>query len=76
MTLLKTTLAGPTVPSVRSLLETPTVTLAVGWLVSTTVKVAWPPASVVTRPEVGVTVMPAASSSVLVTETSGGLMPL
>ena len=34
------------------------VTSAVGWVFSTTVKVAVPPASVVTRPEVGVTVMP------------------
>ena len=33
------------------------VTSAVGWLVSTTVKVAVPPASVVIRPEVGVTVI-------------------
>ena len=33
------------------------VTSAVGWLVSTTVKVAVPPASVVIRPTVGVTVI-------------------
>ena len=42
------------------------VTSAVGCVFSTTVKVAVPPASVVTRPEVGVTVIPAASLSVLV----------
>src|SRR2546427_505362 len=37
------TLAGATVPSVRSELVSPTVTLAVGWLVKTTVNVAVPP---------------------------------
>ena len=40
------------------------------------VKVAVPPASVVVRPVVGVTVMPAVSLSVLVTETSAALSPL
>ena len=49
------------------------VTFAVGWLVSTTVNVAVPPASVVVRPVVGVTVMPAVSLSVLVTATSVGV---
>ena len=49
------------------------VTSAVGWVLSTTVKVAVPPASVVVRPDVGVTVMPAASLSVLVTATSAGV---
>ena len=70
------TLVGATVPSVASLLESPIVTLAVGWLVSTSVNVAWPPASVVTSPEVGVTVIPEASLSRLLTVTLGGLMPL
>ncbi len=74
--MVKVTLAGATVPSVRSLLESPTVTFAVGWLVSTMVNVAVPPASVVVRPEVGFTVIPATSSSVLVAETSAGSIPL
>ena len=44
-----------TVPSVVSLEEMGIVTFAVGAWSSTTEKVAVPPASVVTRPEVGVT---------------------
>ena len=48
-----------TVPSERSLDENPTETSAEGWESRTTVKPSVPPASVVTRPEVGVTVMPA-----------------
>jgi hypothetical protein len=40
-----------------------------------TVKVAAPPASVVTRPLVGVTTIPATSSSVLVAETSAASLP-
>ena len=45
-------------------------TLAVGCDVSTTVNVGVsPPISDVIRPEVGVTMIPAASSSVLVTDT-------
>ena len=63
-------------PSVVSLELRPMVTSAVGWVFSTTVKVAVPPASVVVRPEVGVTVMPAVSLSVLVTATSPALTPL
>ena len=39
-------------------------------------KVAVPPASVVVRPDVGLTVMPAASLSVLVTATSAGVDPV
>ena len=35
-----------------------------------------PPASVVVNPDVGLTVMPAVSSSVLVTDTSAAFMPL
>ena len=53
-------LAGATVPSVGSLELSAIVTSAVGCVVSTTVKVAVPPASVVVRPVVGVTVMPGA----------------
>jgi hypothetical protein len=52
------------------------VTSAVGWLARAIVNVAEPPASVVIRPEVGVTMMPAASLSVLVTATSAALKPL
>ena len=47
---------GATVPSVKSLDESPIVTFAVGWLVSTTVNVAVPPPSVV-APDSGVTVI-------------------
>ena len=54
---VKVTLAG-TVPSVGSLELSPIVTSAVGCDVSTTVKVAVPPASVVVSPEIGVTVTP------------------
>ena len=73
---VKVTLAGLTVPSTVLLELRPIVTSAVGCDVRTTVKVAVPPASVVVRPEVGVTVMPAVSLSVLVTETSLALRPL
>src|SRR5437879_6187166 len=68
--------AGATVPSVGSLDDKGIVTFAVGCVLSTTVKVAAPPASVVTRPATGATVMPAASSSVLVTATSAAFMLL
>ena len=44
---MNVTLAGVTVPSVASLELSPIVTSAVGWLFSTTVNVAVPPASVV-----------------------------
>ena len=67
---------GATVPSAVFELLNPIVTFAVGWLVSTTVNVAVPPASVVVRPLVGLTVIPAASLSVLVTDTSPGFRPL
>ncbi len=68
--------AGATVPSVKSLDESPIATLAVGWLVSAIVNVAVPPPSVVVRPEIGITVIPAVSLSVLVTPTSAALIPL
>jgi hypothetical protein len=68
---------GLTVPSVVSEDDSPIVTLAIGGRFSTTVNVAVPPASVVVRPLVGDTVMPGGTSlSLLVTETSAGLMPL
>ena len=66
----KVTLVGETVPSKILLLLRPIITSAVGSLLSLIVKVAVPPASVVTSPEVGVTVNPAVSLSVLVTATS------
>ncbi len=50
---------GETVPSVRSELLRSMVTSEVGTEVRATVKVAVPPASEVTRPDVGVTVTPA-----------------
>src|SRR5580765_2671039 len=68
-------LGGATVPSVRSLLATETTTFATGWLVRTTLNAAVPPASVVVRPAVGVTLMPATSLSGLGTATSGGCTP-
>jgi hypothetical protein len=64
------TLVGATVPSLASLELRPIVTSAVGWVFSAIANVAVPPDSVVTKPVVGLTVMPAVSLSVLVTETS------
>ena len=64
------------VPSAVLLLVNGMVTLAVGWLFRTTVNVAVPPASVVVKPVVGVTVMPLVSLSVLVTATSVASTPL
>ena len=72
---VKVTLVGLTVPSLVSELESAMVTSAVGWEFRTMVKVSKPPASVVTRPSVGLTVMPALSLSVLVTLTSAASMP-
>src|SRR6266536_3666515 len=54
--------AGETVPSVRSELLRPMVTSEVGAEVRATVKVAVPPVSEVTRPDVGVTVTPASEA--------------
>ena len=59
------TLAGLTVPSDGLLELSPIVTSAVGCEFSTIVKVAVPPLSVVVRPKVGLTVMPAVSLSML-----------
>ena len=72
---MKVSKEGETVPSPVSELLTPIVTLAVGWLLSLTVNVAVPPASVV-LPLMLLTVKPAVSSSVLVTETSFGFSPV
>src|SRR4051812_39320531 len=65
-----------TVPSATLLEEIPTTTFEVGFDVSAIVNDELPPASVVVRPEVGVTVKPAVSSSVLLTETSLPSRPL
>ena len=70
------TLARLTVPSDVLLELSPMVTSAVGCELSTIVKVAVPPLSVVVRPKVGLTVMPAVSLSTLSTVTSNGLRPL
>ena len=69
------TLAGLTAPSVTSSELSAMLTSALGCDVSLTVNVAVPPASVVVRPDVGLTVTPAASSSVLVTATSATVIP-
>ena len=69
------TLAGETVPSDVSSLVSAIATSAVGLLPRTTVNVALPPASVVTKPLSGDTVIPAASSSEFETATSAGLNP-
>jgi len=66
---------GAAVPSVASLESIEMVTSLVGWLVSLTVKVAVPPASVVVSPLIGVTVKPTTSLSVLLTETSAASRP-
>ncbi len=67
--------AGAATPSVASSLATGMTTSAAGFESSRTVNVAAPPASVVTSPLVGVTVMPATSSSVFVTPTSAPSFP-
>ena len=58
-----------------SLDDNPMVTFAVGSELSLTVKVAVPPASVVIKLLVGLTVTPETSSSVFVTATSAALIP-
>jgi hypothetical protein len=73
---VKVKLGLSTVPSAVLSEVIPMLTSAVGWLFRTTVKVAVPPASVVVKPLVGVTVMPLLSLSVLVTATSLALTPL
>ena len=64
-----------TVPSVPSAEAIEIVTSAVGWLVSTTLNVAVPPASVV-LPLIAETMTPAVSLSRLVTATSFTARPL
>src|ERR1044072_4741154 len=68
-------LAVENVASAGSLLATGIATLAVGWLLRRTVKLAVPPASVVTRPVVGVTVMAGSLLSVFAPDTSAGFVP-
>ncbi len=63
---VKVRLEADRVPSVMSELESPTVTFAVGALSSTTLNCVVPPASVVVRPLVGVTVMPAGVVAALI----------
>jgi hypothetical protein len=72
---VKVRLDGLTVPWVKSFELTPIVTSAAGCEVSTTVKLAVPPASLMVSPDVGVTVMPAVSLSRLVTDTSDAFRP-
>ena len=72
---VKVRLTGETVPSLVLLDDKSMVTSAVGSVLSTTVKVSVPPASVVVRPEMGFTVIPGVSLSVLVTVTSSGSRP-
>ena len=71
--------AGETVPSVISFDVIPIMTLAEGRELSLTVNVAVcpaPRASVVVNPLVGLTVNPATSLSLFVTDTSAGFMAL
>ncbi len=70
------TLAGDTVPSVRSLDDSAITTSATGWLLSVMPNVALPPCSVVTRPAAGVARMPGVSLSLFVAETFAGSRPL
>ena len=68
---VNTRLVTSTVPSVASLESKLTVTMLVGSDVNRTVNVAEPPPSVV-GPLIGLTMMPALSSSMLITSTFGG----
>ena len=70
------TLAGETVPSRRVAGRQADRHVRRGLRVQHDVNVAVPPASVVIRPLVGLTVIPAVSSSVLVTDTSAAFRPL
>ena len=72
---VKTTEEGDTVPSLVSSEVSPIVTFAVGSESRTIVKRAMPPASVVVSPLVGLTVIPAVSSSEFTTVTSSGSKP-
>ena len=64
-----------TVPSVGVSVSSVIVTSATGLVSSTIVNESVPPASVVVRPPVGVTVMPATSLSVFVAFRSAGSTP-
>ena len=75
MPVVKVRLAGLTVPSVVSLEVTPILTLAVGCELSTTVKVAVPPASVV-FPEIADIVIAKESLSIFRADTGEGVRPL
>ena len=66
--------AGDTVPSSVSLLLKSIATSSVGSEFKTIVKSAWPPASVVS-PLTALTVIPALSLSVFVTDTLSGFIP-
>src|SRR5438477_379779 len=74
--LVKVTEEAETVPSAVLGEVSENVTLAVGLELRMIENVAVPPASVVARPIVGLTVMPGVSSSVLTAETSAGFKPL
>ena len=63
--------AGVTLPSLRSLMSV-TVTLAIGLVLSTTLKLSVVPASLVTRPLVGAMLIPRTSLSRLTTLTAVG----
>src|ERR1044072_2467437 len=75
LAVLNVRLAVETVPSAGLLLATGIATLAVGWVLRRTVKLAGPPGSVGPRPRGGVAGMPGALFSVFVTDTSAGFVP-
>src|SRR4051812_14115867 len=72
---VNTSVAAETVASERSDEVNDKVTADVGRELSTTLKLAAPPASVVTRPEAGETEKPAVSSSTFTSATSAALAP-
>ncbi len=73
---VKVRVEGETAPSAGLLEVSAMVTLAVGFEFSLTVNVAEPPASVVIKPLIGETIMPASSSSIFTTDTSEAFVPL
>src|SRR5438552_3033669 len=73
---VRVTWAGAAPPSLLSLDDSPTLTLAYARSLHAALPISVPPPSVVVRPEVGVTVIPAVSLSVFVTTTSTGFIPL
>jgi len=76
---VNTRLVGETLPSVASILLKFIVTSALGMVSNETVNVAVPPFSLVVKPLIGLTVMPAGmntSLSVFIIVTSSGLMPM